>query len=120
MRRWAVIAAVLALTGVVVGQTSSTPAAPAKARPNVVFVLTDDLSWNLVPYMPQLQSMRRRGVTFSRYFVTDSLCRPSRSSIFRWRFPHNTNVFTNMPPDGGFQVFNQRREDRSTFATALS
>jgi N-acetylglucosamine-6-sulfatase len=120
MRRWAVIAAVLALTGVVVGQTSSTTAAPAKARPNVVFVLTDDLSWNLVPYMPHLQSMRRRGVTFSRYFVTDSLCCPSRSSIFTGRFPHNTKVFTNMPPDGGFQVFNQRREDRSTFATALS
>jgi arylsulfatase A-like enzyme len=122
MRRWAVVAAILALAGAAAGQASSSPSAvsAAKARPNVVFVLTDDLSWNLVKYMPHVRQMRQNGVTFTRYFVTDSLCCPSRSSIFTGRFPHNTKVFTNMPPDGGYQVFHQRREERSTFATALS
>jgi N-acetylglucosamine-6-sulfatase len=42
------------------------PAAGA-APPNIVFVLTDDLSWNLVQYMPHVQELQRRGMTFSRY-----------------------------------------------------
>jgi arylsulfatase A-like enzyme len=84
-----------------------------------VFVLTDDLAWNLVQYMPQVQQLRDRGVTFSRYFVTDSLCCPSRSSIFSGRYPHDTGVFTNKGPDGGFQLFHDRGEESSTFATAL-
>ena len=47
-------------------------------RPNIVFVLTDDLSWNLVQYMPHVLKMQQDGVTFANYFVTDSLCCPSR------------------------------------------
>jgi N-acetylglucosamine-6-sulfatase len=95
--------------------------APAHAatRPNIVFVLTDDLAWNLVPYMPHVQALQRRGMTFSRYFVTDSLCCPSRASIFSGRFPHNTRVFTNRPPDGGFELFHMRGAEHGTFATAL-
>src|SRR5919204_80332 len=119
MRRLAAVAVIVVLAGVAVGRTAPTPAAAAARPPNVVFVLTDDLSWNLVRYMPHVQQMRRRGVTFARYFVTDSLCCPSRSSIFSGRFPHNTRVFTNKPPDGGFEVFSGRGEERSTFATAL-
>lgn len=119
MRRWAALACVLVLVGAVAGQQGSAPAA-AKKRPNVVFILTDDLSWNLVRYMPNVRDMRRNGVSFTGYFVTDSLCCPSRASIFTGRFPHNTKIFTNRPPDGGYGLFHQRREERSTFATALS
>ena len=85
------------------------PAASA-APPNIVFVLTDDLAWNLVQYMPHVQDLQSRGMTFSRYFVTDSLCCPSRSSIFSGRYPHNTKIFTNKSPDGGFDEFHARGE----------
>ena len=91
----------------------------AAARPNVVFVLTDDLSWNLVRHMPHVQQLRRRGLTFSRYVVTDSLCCPSRSSIFTGRFPHDTGVFTNGGKDGGYQVFHDKGWEGHTFGTAL-
>ena len=94
------------------------PAAGA-APPNIVFVLTDDLSWNLVRYMPHVQDLQRRGMTFSRYYVTDSLCCPSRSSIFSGRYPHNTRIFTNKVPDGGFDAFHARGEEGSTWATDL-
>jgi arylsulfatase A-like enzyme len=97
-----------------------TPAAVAPARrPNVVFVLTDDLAMNLVPYMPHVLALEKRGTTFSDYTVTDSLCCPSRSSIFSGRFPHDTGVFTNGGSDGGFHVFHGRGEEGSTFATSL-
>ena len=92
---------------------------PRDPRPNIVFVLTDDLSWDLVEHMPNVKRLQRRGVTFSRYFVTDSLCCPSRASILTGRLPHNTKIFTNTPPDGGFRKFRRRGEERSTYATAL-
>jgi arylsulfatase A-like enzyme len=91
----------------------------AKARPNIVFVLTDDLSWNLVDYMPHVKQMQRQGLTFDNYFVTDSLCCPSRSTIFTGRYPHNTGVFTNQGADGGYRTFNARGNQQNTFATAL-
>jgi arylsulfatase A-like enzyme len=98
----------------VAGQT----AAPT-GRPNIVFVLTDDLSWNLVRYLPQVQKMQSQGMTFNDYAVTDSLCCPSRSSIFTGRFPHDTGVFTNGGSDGGFGYFHSHGEEAQTFATAL-
>ena len=42
----------------------SAPPAAAQPRPNIVFVLTDDLTWNLIPYMPQVQQLQREGMTF--------------------------------------------------------
>jgi arylsulfatase A-like enzyme len=88
-------------------------------RPNVVFVLTDDLSMNLVQYMPNVLGLEKAGTTFGNYTVTDSLCCPSRSSIFSGKFPHDTGVFTNTGADGGFNVFHSRGEENNTFATAL-
>jgi arylsulfatase A-like enzyme len=87
-------------------------------RPNIVFILTDDLSWDLVQYMPNVQQMQREGMTFSNYFVTDSLCCPSRASIFSGRYPHNHGVLTNTPPTGGFSAF-RRGAEAETFATVL-
>lgn len=110
----------LAATGCAGRSGDAAGAAVARAaRPNIVFVLTDDLDSSLIRYMPQVQKMQREGMTFSDYSVTDSLCCPSRASTFSGRFPHNTGVFTNQPPDGGFGVFHDRGEENNTFATAL-
>jgi arylsulfatase A-like enzyme len=102
---------------------AAVPDAPAQhrhhtKRPNIVFILTDDLSWNLVQYMPHVQQMQRDGTTFANYFVTDSLCCPSRASIFSGRYPHNHGVLTNTPPTGGFSAF-RRGAEAETFATTL-
>lgn len=89
-------------------------------RSNVVFVLTDDLAWNLVQYMPHVLEMQKDGVTFANYFVTDSLCCPSRASIFTGRYPHDTGIFRNTGEDGGYLAFRTRGHEGATFATALS
>ncbi len=101
------------------GRADSAAAQAPGAKPNFVFVLTDDLSRNLVPYMRHVEAMKKSGTSFSRYFVTDSLCCPSRSSIFTGRYPHSTGVVTNDPPDGGFDVFHRNGEEKDTFATTL-
>ena len=102
--------------GSVAGQGSA--ANPPK-KPNIVFILTDDLASNLVPYMPNVLEMEKGGTTFSNYFVTDSLCCPSRSSIFTGKLPHNTGVFTNTMPDGGYEAFVEHGNEALTFAVAL-
>jgi arylsulfatase A-like enzyme len=97
----------------------STPPAPAAGKPNFVFVLTDDLSMNLLPYMPQVSAMERAGSSFSRYFVVDSLCCPSRSAILTGQFPHNDGVFTNGGSDGGYATYNRHGNAKKSFAVAL-
>jgi N-acetylglucosamine-6-sulfatase len=103
--------------------TSPKPAHPAaildRSRPNFVFVLTDDLSWNLVSHMPHLLALERAGTTMSRYYVADSLCCPSRSAIFTGQYPHDDGVFTNAGHDGGYFAFNQHGDQRKSFALAL-
>lgn len=88
-------------------------------QPNVVFVLTDDLSWDLLPYMPNVQRLRQRGTTFTNYFVTDSLCCPSRASILTGQYPHDTGIFRNTGADGGFLAFYANGLEQETYATTL-
>ncbi len=94
-------------------------AAHERPRPNFVFVLTDDLSWNLVKYMPHLLALEKAGTTMSRYYVVDSLCCPSRSAIFTGEYPHDDGVFTNAGADGGYLAFNKNGDQRKSFAVAL-
>ncbi|MCU7728557.1 sulfatase [Actinoplanes sp. KI2] len=101
------------------GARSTVDRPSAADRPNVVLVLTDDLSMNLLPYLPQVQALAREGTTFANYTVTDSLCCPSRSSLFTGELPHDTGIFTNGGSDGGFATFHRRGEESSTFATDL-
>src|SRR5947209_10942733 len=114
-----VAASLVAVAGVRASSAAVHPAAAPARPPNIVLVLTDDLSWNLVRYLPQVQRMQSQGMTFNDYVVTDSLCCPSRSSIFTGRFPHDTGVFTNGGDDGGFGYFHGHGEEANTFATAL-
>ncbi len=95
------------------------PQGTPSGRPNIVFILTDDLSWNLVRYMPQVRRMEREGMTFDNYTVTDSLCCPSRATIFTGDFPHDTKVFTNTKAHGGFATFHRRGEERRTYAAVM-
>ena len=74
---------------------------------------------NLVQYMPHVLQMQHDGATFTNYFVADSLCCPSRTSMFTGKFPHNSGVFTNTGDDGGYATYLGRGNDPQTFAVAL-
>jgi len=103
--------------------TLTTPnAAPksAKGKPNIIFILADDLNAEESQYMPKLKALiADQGVTFTNYFVPESLCCPSRSTTLRGQYPHNTKVFGNNLPLGGFGKFNLLGEEKSTIATWL-
>ena len=68
---------------------------------NVVFVLADDLDWNLFQQVPRLAALQDKGMTFTNHTVTDSLCCPSRTSILRGQYIHNHDVVSNLSKTGG-------------------
>lgn len=100
-------------------QPPLTAPGPSASHPNVVFVLTDDLSWNLIKFMPNVRALEQDGMTFTNYTVTDSLCCPSRASILTGKFPHDTHVLENSGPNGGMSAFYRRHDESSTFANSL-
>jgi N-acetylglucosamine-6-sulfatase len=112
-------ALVLIATLAVAGCGHEATAARPHRRPNIVFVLTDDLSTDLLRYMPAVQRLQREGTTFDDYVVSDSLCCPSRASIFTGELPHDTGVFTNTPPDGGLYAYVRHADGNRSFAAAL-
>lgn len=96
------------------------PSDYATKRPNIIFILTDDLDAASIPYMPKLKSLLTdQGTTFSNFFITMPLCCPSRATILRGQYGHNTQILGNQPPTGGFQKFNSLGEEKSTIAVWL-
>jgi len=115
-----VVTTLVALTGAAVGAAGSPAGAgTTDDRPNIIYILTDDLSEDLIEYMTELTRMRREGTTLSNYIFANSLCCPSRATILSGKFPHNNGVLTNTSQfdDGGFGDFLD--DENSTFAVAL-
>lgn len=94
-------------------------AQPGKS-PNIVFILTDDLDAASIPFMPKLKTLLTdQGTTFANFFISMPLCCPSRATILRGQYGHNTQILGNTLPAGGFEKFNQLNEEQSTIATWL-
>ena len=65
-----------------------------KERPNVVFILADDMGWGDPgcyghPYIqtPNLDKLADQGILFTGFYVNGSTCSPSRASIMTGMFP---------------------------------
>ncbi len=69
--------------------------------------------------MPHVVALQKAGITFSHYYVVDSLCCPSRSAIFTGEYPHDDGVFTNVGADGGYGSYNAHGDQQKSFAVAL-
>jgi arylsulfatase A-like enzyme len=88
----------------------------AAAAPNIVLILTDDQRWDTLWAMPTVKSqLVAKGTKFTKAFVVNPLCCPSRATILTGQYSHTHGVYTNSSPDGGFQRF----DDDSTVATWL-
>lgn len=75
---------------------------PATPRPNIVFVLIDDLRWDALaatghPFVktPNIDRLAKEGMIFRNAFVTTPLCSPSRSSFLTGQYVHKTGVTGN-------------------------
>ncbi|GMT41651.1 MAG: hypothetical protein IEMM0002_0062 [bacterium] len=120
----ALISAAAVLCLLVPGCFNNYPDTPLSERPiweteklNIVLIETDDQRWDTLWAMPIVQrEMEQKGVVFTNAFVTNPVCCPSRSSQLSGGFySHNTNVLSNILPNGGAPLF----KDEKTIATLL-
>lgn len=117
--RLAVVLALLATAGVVLGLAaqSPVPASPAPAgpapppvRPNIVFILLDDLDNESLRALPKVRRLvEEQGAVFRQSFASVPLCAPSRASILTGRYAHNHGVLGNVGAAAGFERFQQER-----------
>lgn len=80
------------------GRTSSV-AAPSTRRPNILFLLADDLRFDGVGYLsnrvrtPSIDRLAEGGVRFLNTFVTTAICCTSRASIFTGTYARRHGVW---------------------------
>lgn len=71
-------------------------------RANIVLILADDLNEDIFYKDEKLPALLlKNGANFSNYFVSLALCCPSRVSMLRGQFGHNTTILTNLKQSGG-------------------
>src|SRR6185369_1469768 len=82
--------------------TSLAVGAEARSRPNIIFVLVDDLRWDDLgctghPFSktPHIDRLAREGATFRNAFATTPLCSPSRASILTGQYAHSHGIVDN-------------------------
>ncbi|GAB3319887.1 sulfatase-like hydrolase/transferase [Larkinella ripae] len=86
------------LIGAGIARRPATAPSPAPARPNVLFILTDDQGWgdlslhgNRFVETPNLDRLARSGAQFERFFVSP-LCAPTRASLLTGRYHLRTGT----------------------------
>ncbi len=91
----------IAFLGVASGICTAQTATDTQAKPNVLFIVCDDLNTHVSPSgydavaTPNLESLSREGMTFNRAFCQYPVCGPSRASLLSGLYPESTRVLDN-------------------------
>lgn len=88
------------ICGVVAAFAEGKPVAAGSPKPNVVFIIVDDLNdmplqpdgKPLVP-TPNIDRLKAQGVTFTNAHTNDPLCAPSRASMLFGLYPQTTSLY---------------------------
>ncbi len=77
--------------------------AASNSRPNIVFILIDDLRWDELgiaghPFIktPHIDRIAREGALFRNAFMTTPLCSPSRASFLTGQYAHTHGITDNV------------------------
>lgn len=78
---------------------SGEPALRAQSRPNIVFILADDLGYGDVGFngqqlirTPNIDRLAREGMRFPQFYAGTSVCAPSRSSLLSGQHTGHTFI----------------------------
>src|SRR3954468_23520605 len=92
----------LVIQVVVFALAFTTLAAAPATRPNIIFILVDDLRWDDLgcaghPFSrtPNINRLARQGAMFRNAFATTPLCSPSRASILTGEYAHVHGIVDN-------------------------
>jgi len=79
-------------------------------KPNVLFIISDDLNTRIGPYMeivnhtPQLDRLAAEGVRFTRTYCQFPICGPSRASLMSGLYPETNGILNNNDQPGSYRV----------------
>ena len=79
------------------------------AKPNILFMMVDDLGWNDVGYhgseikTPNIDALAERGVELDRYYAFP-VCSPTRAALMTGRSPIRQGVDMAIGTDGGMPL----------------
>jgi N-acetylglucosamine-6-sulfatase len=105
-RAWATLAAALVLLAIVGAGLAAREARGASSQKNVIFILTDDMTFSELSAMPNVQSqIAAQGTSFNEAYISFPLCCPSRATMMSGQYMHNHGVRGNFPPNGGWPRF---------------
>jgi len=83
------------LAALLLAPLAATHAAGTPSKPNILFILCDDICWNAMscaghPTLrtPNIDRIAKERVRFANMFCTTSLCSPSRASILTGLYAH--------------------------------
>ena len=79
-----------------------TRAGRPRLKPNIVFILVDDLGWSDVgcynsdtPYeTPHVDRLASEGMLFTDFYAAGPVCSPTRASILTGKYPARTGITT--------------------------
>ncbi|RMG32343.1 MAG: DUF4976 domain-containing protein [Planctomycetota bacterium] len=94
-------------------------AIPARAeRPNIVFILADDLGWRDLSNegskfyeSPNIDRIAREGMKFTRGYAACQVCSPSRASILTGKYPTKHGITTYIGDAAGEAWRSRKRYD---------
>ena len=93
----------LALSGLLASASISGPlTAATQPKPNIVFILADDLGWSDTQLYgttkfyetPNLERLAKRGMTFVNAYAASPICSPTRASILTGLYPARVGITT--------------------------
>jgi arylsulfatase A-like enzyme len=92
----------------------------ADERPNIIVIVTDDQSANLMAVMTKTRALLGgHGITFDNAHATTPTCCPARATLLTGEPAGQTGVWTNWTPYGGWEVFHQGGAEDRTFVRKL-
>ncbi len=81
---------------------------PIPKKPNVVFILVDDLGWKDLGYMgsnfyetPRVDEFSEQSINFTNAYSSGSVCSPSRAAIMTGKHPVRLQITDWIPGRGG-------------------
>ncbi len=95
--------------GLTLGGPLTLPAAAGTAKPNLVFIMADDLGPGWVDYdgshpeinTPNLQRLAETGMVFTRAYAACSVCSPTRAACITGLSPAQIGMTTHIPGKAG-------------------
>jgi N-acetylglucosamine-6-sulfatase len=79
--------------------------AAAQAKPNIVFIMTDDQTASSTSVQRNVGLIQGQGTTFTQTIASYPLCCPSRATYLSGQYSHNHGVLHNAGPFGGYTRF---------------